>query len=203
MRNDSCNSHRRHCAHATRQMLRPSLPSPPPPLPPPLSPLPPPPPLLPPPPLPPPPPPLPPPPSPLRPPPQRPESAAGPQESSSSSAASSLRLEADEVLSEEVKQIRADWLWTQDQVRRGNCPLITFAQWWRALPIIDQRLFDSHLTVDECDEIRREEEAQAAQAPQVGRRFRPNLQKKYMKVSSLFNWHCKPRGACTKVICLR
>ena len=70
----------------------------------------------------------------------------------------------DEDISEEVKQIRADWLWTQDQVRRGNCPLMTFAQWWRALPIIDQRLFDPHLTVDECVEIRREEEAQAEAA---------------------------------------
>ena len=71
------------------------------------------------------------------------------------------------MISDEVKQIRADWLWTQDQVRRGNCPLMTFAQWWRALPIIDQRLFDPHLTVDECDEIRREEEAQAAEAAEA------------------------------------
>ena len=82
----------------------------------------------------------------------------------------------DEDISEEVKQIRADWLWTQDQVRRGNCPLMTFAQWWRALPIIDQRLFDPHLTVDECDEIRREEEAQAAR-----RRRRLKRQKRQIR----------------------
>jgi len=67
------------------------------------------------------------------------------------------------VIADEVKQIRADWLWTQDQVRRGNCPLITFAQWWRGLTISDKRLFDPHLTLDERDEIRREEEAQQAQ----------------------------------------
>ena len=68
------------------------------------------------------------------------------------------------MISDEVKQIRADWLWTQDQVRRGNCPSITFAQWWRGLTTFDTRLFDSHLTMDERDEIRREEVAQEAQA---------------------------------------
>ena len=67
------------------------------------------------------------------------------------------------MIADEVKQIRADWLWTQDQVRRGNCPSITFAQWWRGLTISDKRLFDPHLTLDEIDEIRREEEAQQAQ----------------------------------------
>ena len=73
------------------------------------------------------------------------------------------------MISDEVKQIRADWLWTQDQVRRGNCPSITFAQWWRGLTTFDKRLFDSHLTMDERDEIRREEEAQEAQAAQAAR----------------------------------
>ena len=73
------------------------------------------------------------------------------------------------MISDEVKQIRADWLWTQDQVRRGNCPSITFAQWWRGLTTFDKRLFDSHLTMDERDEIRREEEAQEAQAARAAR----------------------------------
>ena len=59
-----------------------------------------------------------------------------------------------EDISEEVMAIRKDWLLRQDQAKRGNLPKISFAEWYRQLPVLDQRILTPNLSEEEKEEIR-------------------------------------------------
>ena len=54
---------------------------------------------------------------------------------------------------ERAAQIREDWIFKRDQGERGNLCRITFATWYRSLPIIDQRVVEKTLSRAEYDEI--------------------------------------------------
>ena len=88
-----------------------------------------------------------------------PEPLPAPASVSAGAEASATRAEVEvkvnaEDISEEVMAIRKDWLLRQDQAKRGNLPKISFAEWYRQLPVKDQRILTPNLSEEEKEEIR-------------------------------------------------